>query len=61
MEIHPVGDEFFMRTDGQTDVTKLIVPFRNLANTPKRIGFLKTCSILQIIERLSFAFVWLLL
>jgi hypothetical protein len=24
-----------MRTDGQTDMTKLIVPFRNFANAPK--------------------------
>ena len=29
------------RTDGQTDVTKLIVPFRNFANAPKNIGLRK--------------------
>jgi len=58
MEIHSVGAEFSMRTDGETDMTKLIVPFRNFANTPKRKGVLKPCSLLQIIVRLSFAFVW---
>ena len=26
-----------MRTDGQTDITKLIVAFRNFANAPKNI------------------------
>ena len=34
MKILPVGAELF-RTDGQTDMTKLIVAFRNFANAPK--------------------------
>jgi len=33
MKIRPVGAEF--REDGQTDMTKLIVAFRNFANAPK--------------------------
>jgi hypothetical protein len=32
MEIRPVGAELF-RADGQTDMKKLIVAFRNFANT----------------------------
>jgi hypothetical protein len=38
MKIRPVGAELFHaggRTDGQTDVTKLTVAFRNFANAPK--------------------------
>ena len=38
MKIHTVGTELFHaegRTDGQTDMTKLIVAFRNFANAPK--------------------------
>jgi len=27
-----------MRTDGQTDMTKLTVPLRNFANAPKNAG-----------------------
>jgi hypothetical protein len=27
-----------MRTDGRTDVTKLIVAFRNFVNAPNKIG-----------------------
>jgi len=34
MKIRPVGAELF-HTDGQTDMTKLIVVFRNFANAPK--------------------------
>jgi hypothetical protein len=33
MKIHPVGAELF-HTDGRTDMTKLIVAFRNFANAP---------------------------
>jgi hypothetical protein len=33
MKIHPVGDELF-RTDGQTDMTKLVVAFRNFVREP---------------------------
>jgi len=38
MKIRPVGAELFHadgRADGQTDMTKLIVSFRNFANTSK--------------------------
>jgi hypothetical protein len=38
MTIRPVGAELFHaegRTDRQTDMTKLIVAFRNFANAPK--------------------------
>ena len=42
MKIHVVGAYVFdaegrtdKRTDGQTDMTKLIVAFRNFANAPK--------------------------
>ena len=33
MEIRLVGAEFFL-ADGRTDITKLIVAFRNFANAP---------------------------
>jgi hypothetical protein len=39
-KIRPVGDELFRtdgRTEGQTDMTKLIVAFRNFKNGPKHI------------------------
>ena len=38
MKIRPVGAELDAdrRTDGQTEMTKLIVAFRNFANTPKK-------------------------
>jgi len=38
MKIRPVGAELFHadgRTDGQTDMTKPIVAFRNFLNVPK--------------------------
>jgi len=34
MKIHPVGAELF-HADGRTDMTKLIVSFRNSTNAPK--------------------------
>jgi len=34
MKIRPVGAELF-HADGRTDMTKLIVVFRNFANAPK--------------------------
>jgi hypothetical protein len=34
MKIRPLGAEFF-HVDGQTDITKLIVAFRNSENTPE--------------------------
>ena len=35
MKNRPVGAELF-HVDGRTDVTKLIVPFRNFVNAPKK-------------------------
>jgi hypothetical protein len=38
MKIRPVKAELFhadRRTDGETEMTKLIVAFRNIANAPK--------------------------
>jgi hypothetical protein len=47
MKILPVGDELF-HADGKTDVTKLIVVFKNFANAPKnlrpRSNLLAHCS-----------------
>jgi len=34
MKIHPVGAEF-LRADGRTDMTKLIVAFRNFVKAPQ--------------------------
>jgi hypothetical protein len=39
MKIRPLGAELF-NTDGQTDMTKLIVVFRKFANPLKRKEFL---------------------
>ena len=44
MKIRPVGAELFhadRRTDGQTDMTKIIVAFRNFANAPKNSCMLR--------------------
>jgi len=40
MKIRPVGAELF-RADGRTDMTKLIVAFRNFANAPKKKGIIQ--------------------
>ena len=37
MKIRPVGAEL-LHADGQTDITKLIVAFRNFAKAPKSGG-----------------------
>jgi len=37
MKIRPVGGEF--HADGETDMTQLIVAFRNFANAPKNLAF----------------------
>ena len=34
MKIHSLGSELF-NADGQTDMTKIIVAFRNVTNAPK--------------------------
>jgi len=42
MKIHPVGAELFHVggwTDRQTDMTKLIIPFRSFAKAPKNYCF----------------------
>jgi len=36
----PVGAKMFMRSDGRTDRTKLIVAFRNFANAHKKVVIL---------------------
>jgi len=43
MKIRPAGAELFhmeKRTEGQTDITKLIIAFRNSANALKNSGYL---------------------
>jgi hypothetical protein len=46
MKIRPVGAELFMRTDAQTDMTKLIVFFCNFAKAPKNCMqvFVQMCA-----------------
>jgi len=39
MKIREIGAKMF-HADGQTDMTKLIVAFRNFANAPKSGGLL---------------------
>jgi hypothetical protein len=39
MKIHPVGEELY-HAEGRTDMTKLTVAFRNLANAPKHASIL---------------------
>jgi hypothetical protein len=39
MKIRPVGGEFEFHADGETDLTKLIVAFRNFAKAPKNMAF----------------------
>jgi hypothetical protein len=41
MKIRPVGAMLF-HADGQTDLTKVIVAFRNFANVPKNDGYMGT-------------------
>jgi hypothetical protein len=33
-----ISEKHLMQTDGQTDMTKIIVAFRNFANAPKIVG-----------------------
>jgi len=45
MKIRPVGADLFHadgRTEGQTYMTKLIVPFRNFANAHKKESYPET-------------------
>jgi hypothetical protein len=44
IKIRPMGAELFLvqgRTDGQTDMTTLIVAFRNLTKTPNSTNKIK--------------------
>jgi len=53
MTIHPVGAESFHangRTDGQTEMTKLIVAFRNFAKSPNIKLRFKNVKIRNIIN-----------
>jgi hypothetical protein len=51
MKIRPVGAELF-HADGRTDMRKLIVAFRNLANAPKTDNLYKpTSTVLVVIIR----------
>jgi hypothetical protein len=43
MKICPVGAELFY-ADGQTDMTKLIVAFRNFAKAPNVFDVVRTCQ-----------------
>jgi len=47
MKIRALGAELFHggQTDGRTDMTKLIVAFRNFANAPQNITHVPKCSI----------------
>jgi len=38
MKIHPVGATFF-HADGQTDMKKIMVTFRNFAKAPKNLKY----------------------
>jgi hypothetical protein len=54
MKFHSVGAEFFHAdglTDGQTDITKLIVAFRNFASAPKTISIFLYVSPIMIMVR----------
>ena len=53
MKIRPVGAELF-HADGRTDMTKLIVAFRNFANAPKKWLFFRfcvTCVLFKILQQ----------
>ena len=48
MKIRPVGAKLFHadgRTDGRTDMKKLLVAFRNFANTPKKRSLRGTTAV----------------
>ena len=51
MKIHPVGAELFHAdgwTDGQTDMMKLIVAFRNFANAHKTMWLMLYSKIIVV-------------
>ena len=47
IKIRPIGTELF-HADRQSDMTKLIVAFRNFANTPSSVKVLNGCSPVRI-------------
>ena len=47
MKIHPVKAELF-QGDGQTDMTKLVVAFRNFAKVPKKETRMGECMYVYI-------------
>ena len=51
MKIRPVGAELF-HADRQTDMTKLIVAFRNFAKAPKNSLMLSLCPSVNLYQRL---------
>jgi hypothetical protein len=55
-KIRPVGDELLDAdrwTDGRTDMTKLIVAFRNFAKAPKNMLDGSTLFPLRVLEELN--------
>ena len=52
-KIRPVAEELFRadgRTDGRTDMTKLIAAFRNFAHAPKTSSFRSRVYVLRAIQ-----------
>jgi hypothetical protein len=50
MKIRPVGAEL-LHADGRTDMTNLIVAFRNFANAPKNdFKYEETCSMICLLS-----------
>ena len=49
IKIRPVGGELF-RADGQTDMTKVTVVFRNFANAPKNSSCLRSRPLTLVIR-----------
>jgi hypothetical protein len=47
MNIHPVGAEL-LHADGQTDMTKLVVAFRNFVTAPKNGHMFQPCFFLSL-------------
>ena len=52
IKIRPVGAELF-HADRQTDMTKLIVAFRNFANAPKKAIHTPLLKLLHLLENFS--------
>ena len=58
MKIRPTGDELFnaaretgVRTDGQIDMTKLIVDFRIFANAPENDKFILDLKSYKLVKQ----------